>query len=312
MKERMIAAFGLLVLFVFLSGCETVQMLIQKPEVSVKSVKASAISFQEITLDMDLLIENPNPVGISLSSFDYGLMIEDQGLLKGTSGDGLDIEALGSSVVTVPLTVNFKELYAAVSSMLNQDESAYRIDTGFNFMLPVLGEQRVELSHEGTFPNIRMPSFSFKNLYVKSLGLMGADLIVTMEVENPNAFDVGLNGFDGEFRINKETWSQLSVNQSVEFASRGMGEIGFEFRLDFLSMGRTVRDLLTSSEPLNYDFTGEVSLDSSLELMSEALIPLNFQGGVDLVHPDTTTGEHSSIKIEDSIEKNLINIFGMY
>ncbi|MDC7232080.1 MAG: LEA type 2 family protein [Spirochaetales bacterium] len=294
------------------TACETVEMLIQKPEVSVNSVQIQDISFNDITLNMELQVYNPNPVGIDLESFDYNLLIEENSLVKGLAGEGLALSAGGSSLINLPLTLSYEELYRSVSSLLDSDESEYRVDTGFNFLLPVLGEQRIELSHEGKIPNVRMPRFEFVNLYVKSLGLMGADLVILMNVENPNAFDVGLNKFTGALEVNNQNWAELSTLKAVDFPSKEQGEIGFQFRLEFLSMGRTVRDLLADQKALNYDFSGNISLDSSLDLMQEATLPLNISGSVDLVHPDTTGGEHSSLKIERSIEDNLINIFGLY
>lgn len=308
--SRAAALISLIIVILGLSGCETVEMFIQKPEVSVNSVEISAISFQDITLDMELLVSNPNPIGIDLESFDYDLQIEEASLVKGDAKDGLYLAANDSSVITIPLTVDYKDLYQLVSSMQEQNESAYRVDTGFNFMLPILGEQRIELSHEGKFPNVRFPRFSFENLYVKSLGLMGADLVILMNVENPNAFDVGLNEFMGVLEINNEKWAELTTTKAVDFPAGEKGELGFQFRLEFLSMGRTVRDLLSKNQSLNYEFGGNILLNSSLDMMKEASLPLNINGGVDLLHPDTTGGTHSSQKIEDTIEHNLINIFG--
>lgn len=312
MKKLSWAAVLISVVFLILglSGCETVEMLVQKPQVSVNSVQISAISFQDITLDMELNIYNPNPIAIDLESFDYDLLIEEASLLKGDAQDGLSLEANGSSLITIPLTVDYKDLYQLVSSMKEQDESAYRIDTGFNFILPIIGEQRIELSHSGTFPNVRMPRFSFENLYVKSLGLMGADLVVLMNIENPNAFDLGLNEFIGVLEINNQKWAELTTTNPVDFPAGEIGEIGFQFRLEFLSMGRTVRDLLSKNQTLNYDFGGNILLSSSLDMLKEASLPLNINGEIDLLHPDTTGGVHSSRKIEDTIQDNLINIFG--
>lgn len=310
--KKLYRAAAVLFVILGLSGCKTVEMLVQKPEVSVNSVEIRSISFQDITLDMEVLVYNPNPIGIDLESFDYDLLIEDSSLLKGSAAEGLSLEANGSSIITIPLTVNYKDLYQSVSSMREQDESAYRVDTGFSFQLPILGEQRIELSHEGKIPNVRMPRFSFESLYVKSLGLMGADLVILMNVDNPNAFGIGLNEFRGVLDINKQKWAELSAGEAVYFPAGGSGELGFQFRLEFLSMGRTVRDLLSKNESLNYEFVGNILLDSSLDMMKEVSLPLNISGGVDLLHPDTTGGVHSSRKIEDSIEENLLNIFGMF
>lgn len=311
MKKLVRITVVLLFIFVF-SGCNTVGMLVQKPEVTVSSVEIRSISFQNITLDMNLQLYNPNPIAVDLESFDYDFLIEETVFLRGNSSEGLNLAANGSSVITIPLTVDYKELYQAVSAMKGQDESAYRVDTGFNFLLPVLGEQRIELSHEGTIPNVRLPRFKFRNLYVKSLGLMGADLVILMDVANPNAFDIDLNGFAGILEINKQKWAELGITDPVDFTSGETGELGFQFRLEFLSMGRTVRDLLANQQNLNYDFSGDILLDSSLQLMEEMSLPLHFSGEVELLHPDTSGGEHSSRKIEDSIELNLINIFGVY
>lgn len=310
--KKIFRALGLMFTIVVLNGCETIEMLVQKPEVSVNSVEIKSISFKELTLEMDLLVYNPNPISIDLESFDYDFLIEDASLIKGAAAEGLNLEAMGSSVVTIPFTVDYKDLYESVSTMLKEDESAYRVDTGFNFLLPVLGEQRIELSHEGQIPNVKMPRFNFKNLYVKSLGLMGADLVILMDVENPNAFDIGLNDFMGILEVNKQTWAELNITEAVDFNSKETGELGFQFRLEFLSMGRTVRDLLSKEQNLSYDFAGNILLDSSLPLMEEISLPLNIDGEVALLHPDTSGGEHSSRKIEDSIEANLINIFGRF
>ncbi len=89
-------------------------------------------------------------------------------------------------------------------------------------------------------------------------------------------------------------------------------ERGVGFRLEFLSMGRTVRDLLSREGALPYTFRGKMVLEAPEVPLAEETLPLQFSEKVKLIHPDTTGGAHSSVKIEDSIEKNLIHLFGRY
>jgi len=293
-------------------SCATLEQVIEEPKVTVQDVRTTSLSFSDISLELDLLIENPNPIGIELAGYDYNLLIDESSLVSGTLDRDVSLPGRGSAVLTVPVTLNYRELYSALTTLADDTESGYKIVTGLHFDLPVLGERRLELSHEGTIPLVRLPRFAFTSLYVEDLGMMGADIIVLLSLENPNGFTLSLNDFQGTFSINKLKWAELKSLGTVDLTPGEKGELGFRFRLDFLSMGRTVRDLLSGKDTLNYLFEGGVAADTSLELLKKIELPLSLSGTVDLLKPDDTTqGKHSSRKIEQSIEDNLISIFGM-
>ena len=60
-------------------------------------------------------------------------------------------------------------------------------------------------------------------------------------------------------------------------------------------------------------FAGESLLETEVEFLEEEKLGLALNGEIELEKPDTTTkGAHSSVKIENSIEENLLHIFGHY
>ena len=272
-------------LLLILGSCASLSDLIRKPEVTVRQIKPLAISFQEITLEMELLIENPNPVEINLEGYDYDFLIEGSSFLKGTQNDPLSISANSSSTVKVPLTVNYRELYKSLSSLQEDGESDYTIVTGLHFMLPVLGKQRLELSHEGTLPHVQKPKFSLASLEIEKLTLGGADLLVRINAENPNAFDFTIREMKGELIINRDKWADLKSLEEKLFPSGETTEMDFRFQLNFLSMGRGLYNILKERGTIDYNLEGGVQLGSSLELLGETSLPLSLSGKIDLINP---------------------------
>ena len=54
----------LLLTAVLLLSCESIQQFVQPPDVKVENVNIADVSFEDITLDFALLINNPNPFGV--------------------------------------------------------------------------------------------------------------------------------------------------------------------------------------------------------------------------------------------------------
>jgi len=304
----------ILAVLLLAASCAGVEeLIIQEPEVLETDLRITEISFTGVEMELNLVVSNPNPVGIELAGFDYNLLLAGASFLKGEQTEGVSIEADGTAPVTIPVTLDYETVYRTMASLGDAQETDYRLEAGLRFQLPVIGEKRLAVSREGTIPLVRAPRFSFEKVYVTDLGMMGADVIVLVDSVNPNAFDISLNEFKGLLEVNNQRWSEVNTPESVELLSGKTTEMGFQIRLDFLSMGRTVRDLLSGEKELFYEFTGESVLETSLDFMEEEALSVAITGEIDLLKPDNTTeGRHSSVKIENSIEDNLLNIFGSY
>ena len=312
MFRKMINPSALLFL-IFFWGCSSAPLLLQEPEITDITVSMTDISFEQVSLTVSVVIYNPNPVSLDLSRYSYAFSLEGNPLISGENAEGLNLSAGGASVVEIPITMVYKDLYETFEQLQGADEAAYRMDAEFSFSLPVLGDVVLETFKEGSVPLVKIPRFRFVSLHVKDLGMMGADIEVLMETENPNPFVLKQNHFEGDLIVNGERWATLSLPESLEIAPGEKGSFRFRIRLEFLSMGRTVRDLLSGEKRLFYSFPGMVVLDGDLELLDRELLDLSLEGEILLDKPDNTTeGQHSSEKIEDSIEDNLLHLFGRY
>ena len=313
MKNRVKCIILPVVLFLLLAGCASVKELIEEPEILDTSVTLTGLSFQDVQLELNLQVLNPNKISITLGGYGYNFSLAGSPLFSGHSDEGITLGAESVSSLKIPLTIRFRDLYDTYENLEGADEADYRIESQVLFTLPVLGEVTVEADKEGTIPLVKPPIFHFESLYVTDLGIMGADILVRMTVENPNVFEISQKDFRGALFVNDRKWADLSLVEPLELAAGGKSDCNFKIRLEFLSMGRTVRDLLSGEKALYYRFPGEVVLEPIRELMGIETLTLDLNGEIQLCKPDTTAeGEHSSVKIENSIEDNLLNLFGAY
>jgi LEA14-like dessication related protein len=277
------AGFCLLVL-VFTS-CQTLQQLasVQQPTLSADKVRISNLSFDAADLVLDVKINNPNPVGVSLTGFDYDLKIAGASLVKGDQKSKQTISAGGQSTLQIPVTLVFKDLYQAVQTLKNQDSAMYNIACGLVFNLPVLGPIRVPASQSGHLPMIKLPQLKIQSLKVKKMSLSRADLELALGVSNPNAFAFALKKLNYNFTVNGLSWATGAATDKASVAGKSDGAIRIPISLSLLDMGQTVVQLLSGSKTLDCKLTGDLNLGTSIPAFREAAIPLDLANKINLI-----------------------------
>ena len=282
-RKYMLAGFAVLLV----SGCAELtkvlqQMDIKKPTVSVADVKMTGLSFDHTDLNFKIQIDNPNGVNISLAGFDYNFEINQKSFSSGTQDRPIDIAARGQSQFDFPLTLKFTDVAQTIGDLLTRDSAAYKIDLGLLFDLPVLGKQNIPLSYDGHFPIPKLPAIRVHSLKLDNIGLTGAQLSLDLIVDNPNAFALDLAGLDYTFSVNGTRWVsglQKSVNA---IAKNQQGRVTIPVSLDFLSMGRSVYQMLNGNADLDYNLEGSVNVGSGLPLLGTQKMPFSQSGKIDL------------------------------
>jgi LEA14-like dessication related protein len=108
------------------SGCSTKALM---PEVKVVGANLTSLSLTDLTLDVLLSVDNPNPVGITLKSLSFDVNYKDGEEWKYLShGEQTNITIdPGKNVVTVPVTVKTSDALGAILSIGNSREIPLQI-----------------------------------------------------------------------------------------------------------------------------------------------------------------------------------------
>lgn len=258
MKRFLIFGF----ILVFLSGCAEILSLlkltsIKKPTVKVTNTQITGLSFSKADLLFDITIDNPNNASISLAGIDYTIKINNNNLLSGNQDDRLTINALGSSIIKIPVGIRYKDLYQAVKSFSEKDKSAYTFEGGLNFNLPVFGNVRIPVSATGELPVIRIPKVKLSKLVLKSYSWSSAALELDIAIKNNSGISLLCNNFVYGLDIAGSSWADGNISDKISLQPNAEKTVKIPFRLNFIEMGRSLYDIVVGDAELNYTLTGK-------------------------------------------------------
>jgi len=273
-----------LLVIIIISGCVAVQEMMKtsKPTVNVENVRLVNLSFSDVDLAFDIKVKNNNPFGINIAGLDYDLKINDASFLKGNNEDRLAIAASAESMVQIPLSLNFKNLYDTFSALANQDSSNYELQTTLYFDLPIIGRTPIAISKSGHVPLVKLPSIQIASLKLKKIALTNANLELKLDVVNPNAFSLLLNRLTYDFSINGMNWARGVTEKQMNVNQKGLSSLTIPINLDIMKMGTTVYQLLQGNKELNYQFNSDLDLNTSIALLKQVKIPMNKTGKINL------------------------------
>ncbi len=102
---------------IVISGCSA---LPKSPEVSVVGVSVTSVSLSTLSLDVALLVNNPNSFGITLKSLSFDVYYQSGNewvYLSHGEKTGIVIDP-GENKVTVPVTVSSAELLRSLAGLI--------------------------------------------------------------------------------------------------------------------------------------------------------------------------------------------------
>ena len=111
-------ALALTILTVVTStGCQSLGALanIENPEYFIRSIRpqvavALPLSASTIDFDIQLEVQNPNSVGLTLDRIDFDLLVDDRRVVQGFANEGIRIPASGTGDVRLRARVGYNEI----------------------------------------------------------------------------------------------------------------------------------------------------------------------------------------------------------
>ncbi len=149
--HRIPSLVALLSLTLITSGCASLNL--KRPTAQVTGMSVADVNATGFTMNFDVSVTNPNSVTLPLSAVDYELAIGGTKLLEGKTRPQASIGGGETRTVALPVAVTFENLLKAEKIIASSGANIpYALSGGLTFDsgLPVIGQMRVPLSHEGT------------------------------------------------------------------------------------------------------------------------------------------------------------------
>jgi LEA14-like dessication related protein len=279
--KALILLILMVVSVLLLAGCGSLRDVVEtirKPEVRIDAIELEALSFSGLTLRFDMEISNPNPIGISLSGFDYELQIEGTPFVTGEVDEKVTVAARDRFIVPLPVELGFEELVRTIRDLEDREEAAYQLTSGFSFDLPVLGRMRIPVSTEGSVPILRFPGLQVRSLRLNKISLAGASLDLELEMRNRNNFKIFLESLEYRFQVDGRDWASGMRQERVRLGENDTAVMLIPIELDFAAVGRSVYQMILSGETLQYTLEADVDVGTSLRVLKKASLPFEVAG----------------------------------
>jgi LEA14-like dessication related protein len=240
---------------------------IKNPHVSVTDTKISGLSFTQADLLMDIKIDNPNNVGIDLAGMNFDLKINNQSLLSSFKNDPLQIGANGTNTIQLPLTLKYEDIYRIITSLGAKEQSDYQFEGNVNFNLPVLGAVSIPVSKSGRLPLIKMPQIKVKKINLKSFAWSSAQLEMDIVVAGGGGLPLLIDNLNYGLKVGGALWVDGALKEPIAVSGTGEKIISIPFKLDFLTMGKSVYDIVAGNAGFDYSFLGDMNISADNPLL---------------------------------------------
>jgi LEA14-like dessication related protein len=278
---RSIISTGLITLLVLLAtGCANIEKQIDtiKPSAELLGTRLTNINFDQVDLVVDVAVNNRNPFSLRMAGLDYELVIAEHSVISGVMAQGLKLSKSSVSKIAVPVTLKFDDLKQLPGELWKSDQFEYHMFTDIHLDLPVIGKYSIPVSTKGELPVPKIPSVRMQKVRVVSLNLASADIVADIEIDNPNAFDLGLRNFNYKLDINQQTWGQGTGSSPKSIPQKSTGTIQVPLTLNLLTMGQSVYQLLNGDQRMSYQLSGDITIDTGLNFLRDYKMPLNISG----------------------------------
>ena len=258
-KKALLALITITAIITF-TTCQTLSGIVKEPVVTFRSVEIAGISFSDIKLLCKVNVENPNSISIPFPDIDWEFFVNKNSFVKGQlSGDQQSIKARRSNVVDVLVSFTYVDFFNTFSSLRGSEQADFKVALGIKYDFPILGEKKWDFEHEGVFPVLQMPKISAPSFKVDKLDFTKAELLFTVNVENPNKFELPLPKMAYDYSISNNSFLKSSVDISKPLAAAAVTPVLIRLTVDYIELLQNFASLRNLNEvqsrlSLNTDF----------------------------------------------------------
>jgi len=230
-----------------LSTCQSLSSALKEPIVSLRSVDITNLTFTGARLLCKVQVENPNAFDIPFPETGWELFINANSFVNGVVKNNQRISARQKVSIDVPVALDYLGIFNSFRSLKGSQKAGYKVALALKFALPVLGEKVWNLEREGELPLPQLPKLSSPSMRIESRDNTKADILVSVNVENPNVFELPPLTIKYDYQLNRNSFVK-GETVSGTLAASAVTPVGFRLSVNYADLFKAFASLLTSRE----------------------------------------------------------------
>jgi LEA14-like dessication related protein len=236
----------LCVVFIF-TTCETVQTVLQEPVISLHSLELAKVNFTDAQILCKVQIDNPNVFDIPFPEIGWEIFLNANAFINGVVKNDQKIKGRNSTLVDIPVSFEYLYVFRTFASLLGSKSIEYKIPLALKFSIPILGYKIWRLEPQGVLPLPQVPKLNTPTVRIASSNLSMVELVVSMNVENPNTFSLPPPKIAFNYMVNNTSILRNSFENRTQLAASSVTPVMFGLAVHFTDVFRIIPSLINSS-----------------------------------------------------------------
>ncbi len=257
----------------------------------VPRLEYSAFVFKEInpeyvTMDMQMLIDNPSPFGFKVDSFTYDFYIADFRVFSSTYPEPIDFNNLDSSYIMIPITMWNDTLTYVLDSLKKSgmENTTYKVKGSYYADIPLLKEREFEYDQSFEGPLYKIPATKLIDWDYVGIEDGNATIDFTLRIVNFNVFPYEFKDMEYKVALGKR-------NRVFEGKKMGRIDIPKEDSVDLVlpvvmdisKLGGAFLQYIGEGDQLTYDFYSKLILTSESNTIKDSPMELFSTGNLETI-----------------------------
>ena len=223
----------------FFTSCRSLPSAAQEPVVSIQSAELTGIDINGVQLLCKVEVKNPNSFDIPFPETDWTLYINTNSFANGTVKRNHRIRARSSAIVEVPVNIEYFGFFNTFRSLIGARQVDYKLALGVKIQTPVLGDKVWNIEHNGTLPLPQQPRFSSPSMKVENASSARADVIISINVENPNIFPLPAPSIKYDYILNRNSFIRGEIINARPLAASSITPLELKLQVSFSDLFRS-------------------------------------------------------------------------
>lgn len=229
------------------------------------------IEFWHVELNGQMIDQNTLPIECSSC---FNLILPGEFSLEAAVSGQYDRTIPSSALFPLALDMDVEAL--TVMGLAPADEYSVVLILDLETLFESDAPQKIRVSGTARFPGVQAPVFSITSIAILKAELINTRFRVGLKIDNPNPYPVELSAFGYELYGNGRLWADGIEKDIIRVNGKSSLHGNLFLIMNFINMKRDLLDQIINLEDVNYRFTGEALVSTSVDYLPK------FQTGFDL------------------------------
>jgi len=219
--------------------CKTVKPSFQEPVISFHSASITNITISNAQILCKIQVQNPNTYEIPFPHTGWKLFINDKSYKNGEVKTDGKIKAQSTVFIDVPVKVEYLDFFKTFKPLIGSKQASYKIAIAVKYSYPDFGEKVWNFDNTGDLPLLQLPSINSPNMVIESVDHSKAQILVTLNIENPNVFEIPSPRISYDYQLNKKSFIKGIIENETPLAPSSVTPVKFRMVVNYSDLFRT-------------------------------------------------------------------------